>query len=161
MWEGVSLYPAFVCVHGCFSDCLYGLMRLLVAADSLPYVHEHIREPRGKDYSFPLIHNGSLFSCVCNEHATNRERKRNFPLWWYRLTRWKLGGFIRCWCTLNFTGFLKNLLRQAAPFRFYFIVCPCKMDILTEEGLNEQQESCHVSDRLSLRWSRCVRGQEA
>lgn len=66
------------CLRSCawvfFSKCLYCLMRLLVDADSLPYVHEHIREPRGKDY-FPLTHNGSLFSCVCMQQTERGERK--------------------------------------------------------------------------------------
>lgn len=74
----VSSYPAFVCVHGCFLECLYSLMRLLVAVDSLPYVHEHIREPTGKEYSFPLTHNGLLLAAsAMSMQQTERERENS------------------------------------------------------------------------------------
>lgn len=60
--------------------------------------------------------------------------------------------FFRCWCTLNFTSFLKNVLCQSAPDVFScninFIVCPREVEIVTGEGLNEQIESCLASDRL-------------
>lgn len=44
---------------------------------------------------------------------------------------------------------------------FFFFSALSENEFFTEELLNEQIESCHVSDRLSLQESRCVKGQEA
>lgn len=44
---------------------------------------------------------------------------------------------------------------------FFFFSALSENEFFTEEPLNEQIESCHVSDRLSLQESQCVKGQEA
>lgn len=109
-WRLLPYAPPLLLCMGIFQS-LYGLMRLLVAVDS-PAIcaWTHQRAWRQTVLLSSLIIVCFLAASATSMQQTEREKEK-IPAVMLQINAPRTGRlfFFRCWCTLNFTSFLKNV----------------------------------------------------